>query len=33
LKKEKEESLKQLQVAQQENDDIRVKFEEEREKI
>jgi hypothetical protein len=33
LKKEKEESLEQLWVAQQEKDDIRAKFEEDREKI
>jgi hypothetical protein len=33
LKQEKEESLEQLRVAQQEKDDIREKFEEDREKI
>jgi hypothetical protein len=33
LKQVKEEGLEKLQVAQQENDDIRAKFEEEREEI
>jgi hypothetical protein len=33
LKKEKEEDLKQIRVAQQDKDDIREKFEENREKI
>jgi hypothetical protein len=33
LKQENEEALEKLQVAQQEKDDIRAKFEEDREKI